>query len=100
MAYCLKTGGILYDAALGCGYECDLHIEGDCVIAVTCPPDYDVEPDNNPRITLTVLDPDAFRRESKPFGVVIAEQSRCLASPGLLKHIAEWYPHQTLHFQA
>lgn len=100
MSYCLKTGGILHDVAYYTFHVCDLHIEGDCVIAVINEP---IEPgaqaiDDN--ITLRVLNGESFRRRAteSSTGVIVAKQNDCIATKYLQAHIARWYPNKVLRF--
>lgn len=99
MSYCLKTGGLLFDEARAEVYSCDLHIEGDCVIAVTNEPQLGISADN-PAVTLIVeAHAQPFYRAGTPYGTLVVRQRDCRVTPSLQQHIERWYPGYRLAFQ-
>lgn len=98
MSYCLKTGGLLLNEVEQCVYECDLHIHGNVVIAVTCKAQYEFN-ENDPHIMLTIpANADYFYRDMSPYGVLVVDQADCILSASLQNHIAQWYTSKTFDF--
>ena len=100
MSYCLKTGGLLFDEARSEVYSCDLHIEGDCVIAVTCPPEQGRA--DHPAVTLIVdAEANPFYREAdgNHYGTLVVKQRDCRMTARLQKHIEDYYPGYRLAFK-
>lgn len=95
--YCLKTGGLILIASDGV-YECDLHIQGETLIAViTGSLQYD-NIDLN-RITIRIpIGADYFVREGTPYGVLVAQTEDVRASESLLLHIRDWYSYTNIRW--
>lgn len=94
--YCLKTGGVIVVKGMGAAFECDLHVVGNALIAVTCPPMTPGWKDTEfPRITAIVEEgADYFYRErgqDASYGILVVEQDDVWITPLLSKHIDEWY---------
>lgn len=99
MSYCLKTGGLLLDEANLCTYECDLHIEGNCVIAYTAGEENFNFNETDPRIQLVMMaHAEPFLRSGRPYGVIVVKQEDCRATPALQAHINNWYAGHVLGF--
>ena len=99
MSYCLKTGGLILDDAEGWVQECDLHIEGNCVIAYTAGEQQYSYDRADPRIGLVVAqDADPFYRGGSPHGVLVVEQRFCRVRPSLREHINDWYTGYNFQF--
>jgi len=101
MSYCLKTGGLLFDEAYERVFSCDLHIEGDYVIAVTCPPEQGHA--DHPAVMLIVeASANPFYREadgSNHYGTLVVKQRDCRITERLQKHIEDYYPGYRLAFK-
>jgi hypothetical protein len=97
VSYCLKTGGVIFDEAHSTAQRCDLHIEGNCVIAYTAgEPDAGDFAGEADIIILRHARP--FTRDSKPYGITVVRQVDCLATEQLKAHIQKWYPAYHLEF--
>jgi len=102
MPYCLKTGGIIIDESHASAMECDLHIEGDCLIAITCPSmdRHTLADGDKERITAFIpVGTDFFyRHHTGPFGVLVIEQRNVQLTQLMWEHIMKHYSWAQLQF--